>query len=853
MALIVLVTGILLAGIVHSGFNRQMDPKGCIMTFMQPSYYRLLGLGPEQTKLASKYSLLLYRDEYDYLPQVEHGHLIQTSDNAWSIDKDAKLRPTGVPALFIPGNAGSAKQVRSMAKEASKYYYQTLGGGNHDSEKPSSRPIDFYSDTIVTVATPHAVPPVALDYEATHIYDTITSFWTKGYSGEGAMLRNVTLVSIMGGTLDTTVNGDSANIHSIIPQSHGFTVFTSNIPHAWVGCDHLSILWRLLRGAEKKGPEDIQTIDLDDVPHTFVEAEGSWTFPPADDISRSESVVPHLFLLPLSDQPRLGYDTMSVLTDHGLGQQSRLDLLLCKDAEENLKQKTLLCSSSDLHIFPVPASTDTSSLPLFTGEYFTAREFRSVSLSLEMVPDYKYLAILDRGRRFSDAGFLVAQPVNMSTTVKTVQSSMLAKPLFSTMMKQSSWNLHEDRYFVNIGAKSSAIDINFHGDSPYHVKTSHPGKRGIELQFWTDLSCPEALSLDLHVDLYGSLGRVLIRYRMVVLVFTYMVVVLTIQSQFWNWRQDGSFQSFGNTLRQLITSPRYWKVSSALAVMAFSQSMQQKTYVDLGSDNEQEADTWPSWTSDWRTDILRDVSLGGNATFFWFLAPLFLQMAVGIMVLIWLVLNNLVQLLAGALALTMRSSRSKDSGVLTPQRSVKSMVVSILVQFAFVATIVPHHFAFVVTVLRILFLCAKELNVAKGLSSSSSGTHSQRAASWNRFHYMSSILVLLFTLVPFAVPGLMAFVRNILVHWHEPFSTDHHVYHVAPFVIFVETLARGATIPVPSLGAEEIHGGIVVVLSLFSVRYTWLIYTVSWFWVSWQLLLQLWDTCRSEREKPKHE
>lgn len=48
-------------------------------------------------------------------------------------------------------------------------------------------------------------------------------------------------------------------------------------------------------------------------------------------------------------------------------------------------------------------------------------------------------------------------------------------------------------------------------------------------------------------------------------------------------------------------------------------------------------------------------------------------------------------------------------------RSVKSMVVSILVQLAFVATIVPHHFAFVVTALRILFLCAKELNIAKRL------------------------------------------------------------------------------------------------------------------------------------------
>lgn len=91
MALMLLATSVLLAGIIHSGFNHQMDPKGCTMTFMQPSYYRLLGLRPEQTKLASKYSLLLYRDEYDYVPQVEHGKLIQTKENEWSINEDAKV------------------------------------------------------------------------------------------------------------------------------------------------------------------------------------------------------------------------------------------------------------------------------------------------------------------------------------------------------------------------------------------------------------------------------------------------------------------------------------------------------------------------------------------------------------------------------------------------------------------------------------------------------------------------------------------------------------------------------------------------------------------------------------------
>lgn len=230
------------------------------------------------------------------------------------------------------------------------------------------------------------------------------------------------------------------------------------------------------------------------------------------------------------------------------------------------------------------------------------------------------------------------------------------------MMKQSSWNMHEDRYFVNIDAKSS-ININFHGDSPYYTKTSQPGKRGIELSFWTDPSCSEPLSLNLRVDVYGSLGRVLIRYRMVILVFAYMVVILTIQSQFRNWIQGGTFKSFGATLGQL-TVTRFWKVSAVLAVVAFVQSLQAKVFVELGSSDQQEADSWSSQTG----IVWRDMLLGGNAIFFWFLAPVFFQMAVGIMVMIWFVLNTLVGLLAGVLALTMRSNSIKDSCVLTPQK-----------------------------------------------------------------------------------------------------------------------------------------------------------------------------------------
>jgi len=98
-------------------------------------------------------------------------------------------------------------------------------------------------NTIVTAATPHMVPPVTLDFEISHIYNTIENYWIRGFLGPDAPLRNVSLVSIAGGNLDIVVNGDSGNIHNLVPQSNGFSVFTSSFPHAWVGADHVAILW----------------------------------------------------------------------------------------------------------------------------------------------------------------------------------------------------------------------------------------------------------------------------------------------------------------------------------------------------------------------------------------------------------------------------------------------------------------------------------------------------------------------------------------------------------------------------------------------------------------------------------
>jgi hypothetical protein len=101
-------------------------------------------------------------------------------------------------------------------------------------------------NTIITMSAPHARPPVTFDGQIVQIYDEINEYWRRAYSQKWASnnpLWHVTLVSIAGGTLDTVVPSDYASLDSLVPETHGFTVFTAGIPTVWTSADHQAIMW----------------------------------------------------------------------------------------------------------------------------------------------------------------------------------------------------------------------------------------------------------------------------------------------------------------------------------------------------------------------------------------------------------------------------------------------------------------------------------------------------------------------------------------------------------------------------------------------------------------------------------
>ncbi|KAF9103918.1 GPI inositol deacylase [Mortierella sp. AM989] len=791
MAVVLIASLTLLGCIFHSNLYRQVDPNTCQYTYMQPRYFKLLGFDRERTVFAGKYGLLLFRDQTDYKLQVPASMLTEYSSSVYTVDKEAKIQPmVDFNEEFSALHGHSLLEQAHFLNDAIAYILSLYDDNRHSDPslpKPTSVLLVGHSmggivartlftmsnyqpgsvKAILTAATPHLVPPVTLDFEISNIYDRIESFWSRGFQGPDAPLSNVSLVSVAGGNLDIIVNGESGNIHNIVPQSHGFTVFTSSIPHAWVGSDHVAILWcnqiaialgktlidivdasypeqvkpleermkifrnRLLTGVEDH-LEDIlnyqaeEVIELSDSDHTIINSGDGLAYPLRTRSTHEDSEHPHMYIIPLPRNRRV--DTLNILTDHQLGQDSRLDVLLCNDIHLDVKAsssstpKQLDCRHNALTVIPVPASPVNPPASTHTGKSTRGQEFRFITQKLEELVDIQYVMILDRGRSISEPGFLVAEFVaeaetNVTATTTTlgllnnglrihgfperpslvstlllpnIDNSLLTYTLtvdrhgchapvrFSPMMRQSSWAMNEDRYAVDITSKDSGMDINFHGDIPYYERVQLPGKKGIEFRFWMDPTCPVPLTINLQVDKYGSIGKVVIRYRMVVLVFTFLIVILTLRAQFMAFNEGQPFIPFGGMLTRLIKTT-FWKFSILLAIIALLQSLQAKTAVVFeyptptnsasGQDAAEEIIRGAagsrttsqsvydqmiqiriarseSWFSAFR---FSDALLGNNDTFFWFLAPLFFQISVGIVIGIWLILNGLVRGIATGL------------------------------------------------------------------------------------------------------------------------------------------------------------------------------------------------------------
>ncbi|KAF9782201.1 PGAP1-like protein-domain-containing protein [Thelephora terrestris] len=252
----------------------QLSPQGCRMSYMSPSYILQSGFNAAWTSFSGRYSLWLYREV------------------GWENNQ-----PSGMPVLFIPGNAGSSHQVRSIASSATRQYFSSpyIISPDFSSRSPVTKPLDIFAvefnedlsafhgptllsertyaldairyilslyppntsivvmghsmggvvatsllpspdiSAIITMSTPHTLPPARFDNRIEGIYSN---------NHQHLVADPTPIVSICGGATDMMVPSESC----ILPQPSAQnvfrkTIFSSGMERCWTGIGHREMVW----------------------------------------------------------------------------------------------------------------------------------------------------------------------------------------------------------------------------------------------------------------------------------------------------------------------------------------------------------------------------------------------------------------------------------------------------------------------------------------------------------------------------------------------------------------------------------------------------------------------------------
>ncbi|CEP63496.1 Bst1p LALA0_S08e03796g [Lachancea lanzarotensis] len=179
------------------------DSPQCRPVYMYPSYARIDGFDERYTQLAKKYHLYLYREQgKDREPNEEDG----------TIEVD------GIPVLFIPGNAGSFKQARSIAAACANVYFD-----EPDSIKnPHTKNLDFFTADFNEDFT--AFHGRTLLDQAGYLNDAIAYILSLYRSDSGPLPQSVLIVGhSMGGivarVMPTLKNFRAESVNSYITLS----------------------------------------------------------------------------------------------------------------------------------------------------------------------------------------------------------------------------------------------------------------------------------------------------------------------------------------------------------------------------------------------------------------------------------------------------------------------------------------------------------------------------------------------------------------------------------------------------------------------------------------------------------
>lgn len=933
---LVLLTICALSSLILIGYSfctKQLDSKECNMAYMYPSYHRLHGFDLEHTRFAQKYSLYLYREQ----------------------TIDFSNQPQGVPVLFVPGNAGSYKQIRPIAAEAAAQF-QESSKDHPEVMEAGKRSLDFFTvdfnedfsafhgqtmldqaeylnsaityilsmytdarkspsdksfpdptsvilighsmggivartmqrmpnylpksiNTIVTMSTPHALPPAPFDAQIQRIYEDINTYWRNTFSNHTHEnpLQDVSLVSIAGGGLDTIVSSDYTSVRTIVPPSNGFTVFTSTIPLAWTSADHQAILWcdqfrkvlaRVLleivdaRRGTQTIPVDhriavfqdhlLSRLDRqefsssqDRLPrstHAFDSVEAMQSHVVQGDLYRRivRDSPESLDLLPIPDSLNGTLQLLTNLESTGSDSASYIAITLCR-RDITLREATssyLICMDMTKDATVLPSEQDLKHKGNFDRHLY-------YQFDLTAFANQDFIAIRTRSGyedMFVAAFFQVSSPLVMDITTSpaslfpngrvikrapsalwlsvlhfpSITSSIIAYKIrlstphctrrtMASITRQHTRSPYETKYFVG----KQEIDISLHGQSPFFPPVSIR-RRGLTIHHWSDPACPSPTEIHLSLDYLGSIGKLVMRYRVVLVAFPLAIALIVFTLQLRTYQRLGSYITFQQGLRLFLGRPL---LCALLLISATTISLiKRQSSMVLLLETFFHDPSGPKYVMS-----LNDLLLGSQDLSLWWLAPIFVLICTGLLNVVSLGLTAIIITTSSMLELF--ESRNALPVEHNNARSSIRRLITTLILLIVVATIVPYQFAYVVA-------CMVELVSCIRLYGNRQAERSHHTTNIYNFNF--SVLLLMICVLPISIPILVVWVRNLAVHWLTPFSTHHNILSVAPLILLVECLTSGTIAPPNDTWLEIVLNFVILAMAgltiLWGVMYTYLLH-----------------------------
>ncbi|KAJ2524336.1 GPI inositol deacylase [Coemansia sp. RSA 2049] len=860
--LVSVIVGLLAA---LSYFNNQPDMPGCAMSYSRPRYIEQAEFSRSWTRYSIKYKLYLYR---------EGGY-------------DAIDDPFRIPVLFVPGNAGSHKQVRSMASSSASAFVELIGedpsavdrgqigydfftvGLNEEftalhgysileqaefvndairyilSLYPKTRTVhrlsnkdtafalptsvivvghsmggvvartaftlsNYVNDSIqaiFTLSTPHNNPTASLEQYVEDTYSNVNAFWRNGFNN--GSLDHVSLVSIAGGNLDSMINSDYTYVGDIAPPKNSLSIMSSGINDVWLSLDHQNILW-CAQMAKKFSRVMLQIMD--------------------------------------ARQP---------------------SQLLSLESRMNLMRRELYSGTE--------------------ADGFVENE-RTVLPKDVLSSDYQYVNVYDSGTiklTLADMRELIPKSKKSIIKPKALHLLPFVDKKSKAVVLQSDGRHYESKFWYD----QSVFDIAIHGRGTYFqtghlTTTSKDSPRlagswdGLYIDLFADTDYYSGFDISLRINWYSSLNRMIKRYDMALLAlsFIWACLVLVHQLHSWNSQMQLRFESQGSvggsgiavarfpgclaTIEHLI---RNGTLVIVLVISALTPIVQELvSYAMEGSWSSATLASWNNlfmgvrgsgWTLCLPPMLLVLVSLG-----FIILEAIVLTIVCGlaswVVAMVASVLGEGNPLVVAAEASVLENTKDRGRYVSSDNASVYVRPAIIAVVFVFlVSAVLPYQFAFLVIYLAQTITTVRTMTYSQIMASgaarqqdskvahaSLTERHSQedrrvtkRTAAMilkDRSAYQLALLLFWTSSLPYCVPELLVWVRNISVLWFEDAPSDHNLANMAGYFA-LRTLATYHIVPrlgsvsehrSSRLGWRIVRGLRIATFGIFacSVIYAWL-------------------------------